>query len=95
MSWSYEQSEVMKGFAKEMGVEYLDCDTAEIRSQLNLDTSKDYYDQGHMNLSGSIKLSQWFGAYLDNTYDLPDHRDDDTFQRWNEDYQVYAERTKE
>lgn len=95
MSWSYEQSVSMKEFAKEMGVEYLDCDTEEIRSQLNLDLSKDYYDQGHMNLSGSVKLSQWFGTYLDNIYDLPDHRNDDAFQKWHEDYQVYAERTKE
>jgi len=92
MSWSYEQSMVMEGFANEMGIVYLDLDREEIRNQLNLDTSVDYYDQGHMNLSGSIKLSRWFGEYLDNTYDLPDHRNEDAYQRWHEDYELYAER---
>lgn len=95
MSWSYEQSDAMEGFAKEMEVSYLDFDKGEIRNQLNLDPSINYYDQGHMNLSGSIKLSQWLGTSLDNTYDLPDHRNDKTYQQWSEDYQVYTERTKE
>ncbi|WMI81889.1 hypothetical protein [Anaerotignum sp. MB30-C6] len=94
MSWSYEQSVALENFAKEMGVEYLDFDRGEIRSQLSLDPALDYYDQGHMNLIGSVKLSQWFGDYLDETYDLPDHRKDETYQRWHEDYQMYAERTK-
>ncbi|MDD4844241.1 MAG: hypothetical protein PHU31_07910 [Anaerotignum sp.] len=94
MSWSYEQSLAMEEFAKEMGVDYLDCDQEEIRSQLNLDPAVDYYDQGHMNLIGSIKLSQWFGNYLDGIYDLPDHKNEEAYQSWNEDYQEYAQRTK-
>lgn len=94
MSWSFEQSMAMENFAKEMDVAYLDFDRHEIRNQLNLDTTVDYYDQGHMNLLGSIKLSQWFGKYLDDTYDLPDHRQDEAYQRWHEDYQIFAEKTK-
>ena len=94
MSWSYEQSMAMEDFAKEMGIDYLDCDREEIRTQLELDPTVDYYDQGHMNLGGSIKLSRWFGAYLDSIYDLPDHRDEEKYQGWNEDYKEYAEKTK-
>lgn len=93
MAWSYEQSMAMESFAKEMDVEYLDLDREEIRSQLDLDTAVDYYDQGHMNLTGSVKLSKWFGAYLDDTYDLPDHREDAAYQKWHEDYEAYAEKT--
>ncbi|WP_352399297.1 hypothetical protein [Anaerotignum sp.] len=93
MAWSYQQSMAMESFAKSMGVAYLDFDREEIRAQLSLDPSTDYYDQGHMNLGGSIKLSQWFGDYLDSTYDLPDHREDEAYQRWHEDYQMYAEKT--
>lgn len=94
MSWSLAQSMAMENFAKEMGVSYLDFDREEIRNQLSLNPAIDYYDQGHMNLTGSIKLSQWFGEYLDDTYDLPDHREDEAYQRWHEDYQMYIERTK-
>lgn len=94
MSWSYEQSMAMENFAKEMDVDYLDCDREEIRTQLDLDPAVDYYDQGHMNLGGSIKLSQWFGAYLDSTYDLPNHKNEEKYQGWNEDFKVYEEKTK-
>ncbi|NCC16355.1 MAG: hypothetical protein EOM28_08400 [Clostridia bacterium] len=94
MAWSYEQSQAMEGFAKEMGADYLDFDRESVRNQLNLDPAADYYDQGHMNLSGSIKLSGWFGEYLDSIYDLTDHRNEDAYQRWDEDYQIYAESTK-
>lgn len=92
MSWSYEQSEVVKAFAKELGVDYLDCDVTEVREQLELDPKVDYYDQGHMNMEGSLKLSRWIGAYLKNAYALPDHRGDATYARWDEDYLLYAEK---
>jgi len=91
MSWSYEQSLAMEDFAKEMDVEYLDCDREENRNQLNLDTEVDYYDQGHMNLNGSAKLTQWLGAYLAKVYNLPDHRAEKGYEAWNEDYQTYSE----
>lgn len=94
LSWSYEQSMALDEFAKEMGVEYLDFDIEENRSQLGLEPMVDYYDQGHMNLGGSVKLSTWFGNYLDDAYDLPDHREDEAYKSWHEDYQVYAEKTK-
>ncbi len=92
MSWSYGQSMKLEEFAAEMGVEYLDCDREENRAQLNLDPAVDYYDQGHMNLDGSIKLSQWLGTHLKEAYGLPDHRNEGEYQAWHEDYQQYAER---
>lgn len=94
MAWSYEQSEAIAAFADEMQVSYLDLDLPEIRSQLGVDPAVDYYDQGHMNLGGSLKISAWLGAYLDETYDLPDHRADAAYERWHEDFALYAEKTQ-
>ena len=93
MSWTYEQSMALEAFAQGQGVEYLDFDREEIRSQLGLDTQTDYYDQGHMNLGGSIKLSTWLGTYLKEKYDLPDHRQDPAYAIWQEDLKEYKERT--
>ena len=94
MSWSYEQSMMMQEFADTNGVAYLDLDRWEYRSQLGLDPSVDYYDQGHMNLTGVLKLSDWLGDWLDAQYDLPDHRNEPAIsESWNADYQQYAERT--
>ncbi|WP_317856154.1 hypothetical protein [Chakrabartyella piscis] len=70
MSWSYAQSEAIANFAEEMGIDYLDMDVEEIRNQLNLDPQVDYYDQGHMNTTGSIKISEWLGEYLTSAYQL-------------------------
>lgn len=94
MSWSYEQSVMVEEFATENSAVYLDLDRAEYRSQLGLDPQVDYYDQGHMNLTGTIKLSDWLGDWLDAQYDLPDHRDDPAIsESWNADWAEYAEKT--
>ena len=94
MSWTYAQSEALEGFAAAQGVTYLDLDRAEYREQLGLDPKVDYYDQGHMNLTGTIKLSRWLGAWLDAKYALPDHREDAAISaEWNADFKEYAEKT--
>ncbi|HIY05314.1 MAG TPA: hypothetical protein H9733_10175 [Candidatus Anaerotignum merdipullorum] len=91
MSWTYEKSQAMAEFAKQQGVAYLDFDTAEIRSQVGLDPAVDYYDQGHMNLTGSVKVTRWLGNYLATQYTLPDHRGDAAYAQWEEDLQQYME----
>lgn len=94
MSWTYEQSAAMESFAAENGVDYLDLDRAENRNQLGLDPQVDYYDQGHMNLTGVVKVSDWLGEWLDEKYDLPDHRADARIsENWNTDLALYKEKT--
>ncbi len=94
MAWTYEQSMVVEAFAGENGAVYLDLDRWEYRSQLGLDPSVDYYDQGHMNLTGVKKVSDWLGDWLDVNYDLPDHRNDPVISEgWNADLALYNEKT--
>ena len=94
MAWSYEQSMAVEEFAKENGAVYLDLDREEYRSQLGLDPAVDYYDQGHMNLTGVMKVSDWLGDWLDANYDLPDHRNDPAIsESWNTDLAQYKEKT--
>ena len=94
MSWTYEQSAALEEFAAAQEVDYLDLDRAENRAQLGLDPQVDYYDQGHMNLTGTIKLSRWLGDWLKERYDLPDHREDAEISgEWNADFKEYAEKT--
>lgn len=93
MSWTYEQSMAMEAFAAENGAAYLDLDRAEYRSQLDLDPAVDFYDQGHLNLTGVEKVSKWLGAWLDAQYALPDHRDEPIIgESWNTDWMRYAEK---
>ena len=47
-----------------------------------------------MNLTGTIKLSRWLGAWLDAQYALPDHREDAAISaEWKADFKEYAEKT--
>ena len=103
--WNYElifvndgskdkSQQLLEEFAKENGAVYLDLDREEYRSQLGLDPAVDYYDQGHMNLTGVMKVSDWLGDWLDTNYDLPDHRNDPAIsESWNADLAQYKEKT--
>lgn len=91
LSWSYEESAAVEAFAVDNGAVYLDLDQENIRAQVGTDPQTDYFDQGHMNISGSIKVSRWLGSWLDAHYDLPDHRDDSVYaEEWNADWAAYA-----
>ena len=40
------------------------------------------------------KLSRYFGSYLEEHYDLEDHRKDPEYSSWNEDVQKYQNAEK-
>lgn len=91
MAWSYEESMAIEQFAQETGVVYLDLDREELRQQLGIVPPEDYYDQGHMNLDGCMKVSGWLGSWLDEQYNLPDHRRDPAYaEEWDADWAAYA-----
>ena len=58
---------------------------------LNLvDYDTDCYDSGsHLNPSGARKVTDYLGQYLTNHYDLTDHRTDETYACWHDDYDSY------
>ena len=43
-------------------------------NELNLDFGTDYADGGHFNEKGSAKYTNKLGEYINNNYDIPDHR---------------------
>lgn len=44
----------------------------------------------HVNFSGAEKITKYIGDYLSNNFDLEDHRNDDNYSQWWEDYQEYV-----
>lgn len=49
------------------------------------------YNEGHMNIWGSNKVSTHFGRFLKENYDLEDHRNDESYADWKEDYDKYLQ----
>jgi len=56
--------------------------------EVGLDLTCDYADTNHMNYAGSVKLSDYFGKYISENYDIKDKRSDETYAIWNEDYEL-------
>lgn len=56
------------------------------------DYSVDCADPGsHLNLSGSLKLTDFLGDYLTAHYDLPDRRTDTRYAHWDDEWDAYVE----
>lgn len=80
----------------EYGMDYINyCETDEDGNflyDLNLNRETDFYNAGHVNYYGAEKFTEVFAAYLDENYDLPDRRNDESVQEYWEG--VYAKLQK-
>ena len=77
--WYSQWDEQMETYAREHNIPYLNF--LDKIDEVGLDFSQDTYDGGlHLNLSGAEKLTRWFGRWLMENCDLPDHGDDTDIQ---------------
>lgn len=68
--------------AAEYGFPLIDYN--EYYDQMELDFDTDFYDGGHLNVLGTRKYTSFLGQYIENNYNLPDRRLDETgkFDTW-------------
>lgn len=87
--WYDEWDEQIVNYAKENDLLYLNC--LDYIDEIGLDFEHDTYDAGlHLNLSGAIKLTDYFGQYLIDNIDLTDRRNEDSLiKSWEEKSKVY------
>ena len=89
-AWSYGKYEKMTEWTKENNINYLDFNM--MLDEVGINFKTDTPDGGmHLNISGAIKLSNYIGKYLDDNYELPDHRGDSKYQSWDESLEKYIE----
>lgn len=60
----------------------------------NIDYSNDFYNYGHLNIYGATKYTLYFSKYLKEHYDLPDHRNDEKYVSWDEEYENFKKAYK-
>lgn len=71
--WYEEYDEQIREYAAEYGLSYYNF--TKQTDEIGLDFSEDTYDGGyHLNLSGAVKLSRYFGNILTTEHGLADHR---------------------
>lgn len=71
------------------GFQYLNAN--EYYDEMELDFTTDFYHISHVNCFGAEKYTAFLESYLDEHYDLPDHREDESYQKWDEDYIRFSE----
>lgn len=62
-----------------------------ILNNFKIDNQQDLYNETHMNIYGSTKYTLYFSKYLDETYDLPDHRNNSKYSSWDKEYKKFTE----
>lgn len=66
----------------EEGFSFINCQ--DFRSDFNIDADMDYWDAGHFNIYGAEKVTRVLAPVFAQKYDLPDHRGEAKFSKWDE-----------
>lgn len=89
--YSYRKHNALSTYANKRGVDYVDLNVKV--KELRIDWKTDSLDYGeHLNYAGARKVSSYMGKYLKQAYDLPDHREDESYQEWKKDLEKYQDR---
>lgn len=90
-TWHPEYDEMLGHMTRDYeGCDYINFDQA--AEHMGIIRAEDYVDgHSHLNVNGAQKFSVFFGGYIKERYDLPDHRDDDRYSGiWNDRYTRYC-----
>lgn len=90
--WNYEKFNSIQKIADEHQITYLDLTLPENFSATSIDVSSDYFDNGHLNVYGAIKVSKYLGAYLKERYRFTDNRLNPEFEKWNTDLRIFEDK---
>lgn len=58
-------------------------------NEAGIDYAADFRDYAHLNTNGAVKVTRYLGNYLAANFDMPDHRQDEAYQSWQEDYEEF------
>ena len=94
-NWNYEKHNGVEKVAKDLKLEYIDFNLKV--DELGIDWKKDSQEKKgeHLNYTGALKLTNYFGDYLKQTNELPDHRQDENYSAWHEAYNNFQKEIEE
>ena len=94
VNWNYEKHNGVKKFTDEENIKFIDFNV--LTQELGIDWSKDTLDKGdHMNYYGSLKLTEYFGEYIEKLNILENHKKDDLYNSWKDDLIKYKKEVNE
>ena len=91
--WNTAKHNAIQAWCDQNQVTYVDYNLK--LDTLNLNWQEDYRDGGdHLNSNGAKKFIKVLGQYLQENYNLSDHRNDSQYADWEEDYKKLYGGTK-
>lgn len=69
---NYPYGDALKAYAQENGCTYLNL--FEYIDRIGIDCETDFYNEGHLNTTGAVKVSDFLGEFIVNNYDVTDWR---------------------
>lgn len=89
--WNYARHNAVENWAKDNDTEFLDLNL--MCEDLEIDWSKDTRDGGnHLNFFGAVKVSEYLARYIQDNYNLEDHRGDEYYSQWDKSYEKYIKK---
>ena len=65
-----------------------------LMDELSLSWETDFADSVHMNYPACRRVTKYIGEYLQTYYKIPDHRGEEIYKSWDEDWNKYKQRKK-
>lgn len=93
--YSEERAEALSEWCEMNGVEHIDYLKDDLYETLAIDWRTDYYDNEHMSIWGSVKLSKDIAARMAEIYSLENHKGQAGYEKWDENWKLFSERYSE
>ncbi|RKJ54151.1 hypothetical protein D7Y09_08540 [bacterium 1XD42-1] len=94
-AWNYTMHNSICQLADKYQITFVDYCLPEYIAETKIDDKTDFhYNQYHLRTTGAEKVSIYFGKYLKELFDLPNHKESpltSTYVDWNTDIQSYHE----
>ncbi len=71
----YHYNDALKKYTEENGAQYINLFEKLEETKINADT--DFYDGGHLNVTGARKVADYLGKYITENYEITDMREID------------------
>lgn len=84
---------VAKLYLEECGVDLIDFNV--LFDEVGLVDSTDFSDSFHLNVLGATKVTEYIANYLVSAFELEDHRADENYYLWEQDYEYFIHRSLE
>lgn len=89
----YGKYNTMESIISSYGFDFINLNDYYI--EMELDFSKDFYNGNHVNCFGAEKYTDFLGKYIVNNYNMPDHRNEDRYISWHDDFAKFKEEESE